>query len=206
MFWCMYCLIGYCNAYVFILFGMLCSFMWSQRQSFSGLTSVSLRSLWNLVSVVVFFKYAFILASVERAVFNGPHVRSTGPAFFDTAMENNCKVGSQFALEFAVSGWAGSVYRVRTLGQLDQRFWYRKGGKWFHTQVVVLWFHLTKTRSAICKARALTLCNVTQMVPTSLQGRIAVGGWAGCLYRPARSVYWPRVFDTVRRLNDSVQK
>ena len=65
---------------------------------------VVVRSLWDLVSVVVFYKYAFILASVERAVFNGPHVRSTGPAFFDTASESNCKVGSQFALEFAVSG------------------------------------------------------------------------------------------------------
>ena len=56
------------------------------------------------MSVVVFFKYAFILASVERVVYNGPHVRSTGPPFFDTARENNCKVGSQFALEFAMSG------------------------------------------------------------------------------------------------------
>jgi hypothetical protein len=29
--------------------------------------------------------------SVERAIFNGPHVRSTGPAFFYTARENNAK-------------------------------------------------------------------------------------------------------------------
>jgi hypothetical protein len=60
--------------------------------------------------------------SVERAVSNGPHVRSTGPAFFDTASESKFKVRSQFALEFAVSGLSGLCLLVRTLGQLTQRF------------------------------------------------------------------------------------
>ena len=67
-------------------------------------------------------RYRVDWLSVERAVSNGPHVRSTGQAFFDTASESNCKVGSQFALEFAVSGLSGLCILVRTLGQLTERF------------------------------------------------------------------------------------